>query len=41
MPTYIVSAANGRLSADAKQRIAEEITGFTIRPPVLSLSSLR
>jgi phenylpyruvate tautomerase PptA (4-oxalocrotonate tautomerase family) len=26
MPTYIVSAATGRLSADAKQRIAEEIT---------------
>jgi len=26
MPTYIVSAASGRLSADAKQRIAEEIT---------------
>ena len=26
MPTYIVSAAAGRLSADVKQRIAEDIT---------------
>jgi phenylpyruvate tautomerase PptA (4-oxalocrotonate tautomerase family) len=26
MPTYIVSAAAGRLSADTKQRIAEDIT---------------
>src|ERR1700731_4254531 len=26
MPTYIVYAASGRLSANAKQRIAEEIT---------------
>lgn len=26
MPTYIVSAATGRLSADLKQRIAEDIT---------------
>jgi phenylpyruvate tautomerase PptA (4-oxalocrotonate tautomerase family) len=26
MPTYIVSAAAGRLSADAKQHIAEDIT---------------
>ncbi|MGX6999409.1 tautomerase family protein [Caballeronia sp. KNU42] len=26
MPTYIVSAAVGRLSADVKQRIAEDIT---------------
>jgi phenylpyruvate tautomerase PptA (4-oxalocrotonate tautomerase family) len=26
MPTYIVSAASGRLSDDAKKRIAEEIT---------------
>jgi phenylpyruvate tautomerase PptA (4-oxalocrotonate tautomerase family) len=26
MPTYIVSAAAGRLSADAKQRIAQDIT---------------